>query len=108
MMLAAPTGHGRGQPDPPWPSTSNNSSSHNTRWQGATRWKQGWNAAWKEWDGSTAAEAAAPEPIPDQRIMNTLHKMPDHMQQTMVVTQRRAQKTYTEQAASRTKGKCRL
>ena len=30
--------------------------------------------------------------------MNTLHKMPDHMQQTMVVTQRRAQKTYTEQA----------
>ena len=86
----------------PVPSTSNNSSSRNTRWQGATRWKQGWNAAWKEWDGSTAAEAATPEPIPDERIMNTLHKMPDHMQQTMVVSQKRAQKTYTEQAASRT------
>ena len=83
---------------------SNNSSSRNTRWQGATRWKQGWNAAWKEWDDSTAAYAATPEPIPDERIMNTPHKMQDHMQQTTVVSQRRAQKTYTEQAASRAKG----
>ena len=82
----------------PVPSTSNNSSSRDTRWQGATRWEQGWNAAWKEWDDSTAVEAAAPEPIPDERIVNTLHKMPDHMQQTMVVSQKRAQKTYTEQA----------
>ena len=72
--------------------------SRDTRWQGATRWKQGWNAAWKEWDDSTLAEAATPEPIPDERIVNTLHKMPDHMQQTMVVSQKRAQKTYTEQA----------
>ena len=82
----------------PVPSTSNHTSSRNTRWQGATRWKQGWNAAWKEWDDSTLAEAATPEPIPDERIVNTLHKMPDHMQQTMVVSQKRAQKTYTEQA----------
>ena len=82
----------------PVPSTSNHTSSRNTRWQGATRWKQGWNAAWKEWDDSTLAEAATPEPIPDQRITNTLHKMPDHMQQTMVVSQKQAQKTYTEQA----------
>ena len=36
--------------------------------------------------------------------MNALHKMQDHMQQTMVVSQRRAQKTHTEQAAPRAKG----
>ena len=35
------------------------------------------------------AEAATPELIPDERIMNTLHKMPDHMEQTMVVSQKR-------------------
>ena len=33
----------------------------------------------REWDDSTAVEAAAPEPIPDERIVNNaLHKMPDH------------------------------
>ena len=78
---------------------SNNSSSSNTGWQGATRWKQGWVAAWKEWDDSTAAYAATLEPIPGERSMNTEHKMQDHVQQTTVVSQRRAQKTYTKQAA---------
>ena len=35
--------------------------------------------------------------------MNVLHKMQDYLQQTMVVSQKRAQKTHTaEQAASRT------
>ena len=34
--------------------------------------------------------------------MDVLHKMQDYVQQTMVVSQKRAQKTHTEQAASRT------
>ena len=41
--------------------------------------------------------------------MNALHKMQDHRQQTMVISQRRLQKTYTEQATSRTLMRpCRL
>ena len=51
---------------------SNSSSSSNTWWQGTMRGKQGWNADWKEWDDSTTTESAAPELIPDERIMNAL------------------------------------
>ena len=36
--------------------------------------------------------------------MNALHKMQDYLQQTMVISQRRSQKTYTRQATSGTNG----
>ena len=36
--------------------------------------------------------------------MNALHKMQDYLQQTMVISQKRSQKTYTEQSTSGTKG----
>ena len=36
--------------------------------------------------------------------MNALHKMQDYLQQTIVISQRRSQKTYNEQATSRTNG----
>ena len=52
----------------------------------------------------TTADAAAPEPIPDERIMDARYKMQDCTRLTMVVSQKRAQKMHTEQAASRTKG----
>ena len=58
----------------------------------------------KEGDDSTTTESAAPEVIPDERVMNALHKMHDYLQQTMVISQRRSQKMCTEQATSRTKG----
>ena len=41
---------------------------------------------------------------PDERVMNALHKMQDYLQQTKVISQMRSQKTYTEQATSRTNG----
>ena len=41
---------------------------------------------------------------PDERVMNALHKMQDYLQQIMVISWRRSQKTNTEQAASRTNG----
>ena len=44
------------------------------------------------------------EPIPDERVTNALHMMQDHLQQTMFISQRRSQKTFTDQAASKTKG----
>ena len=34
---------------------SNSNSSSHARWQGTKRWKQGHNAAWKEWDDSTTS-----------------------------------------------------
>ena len=36
--------------------------------------------------------------------MNALHKMQDYLQQTKVIFQRRSQKTYNQQATSRTNG----
>ena len=50
-------------------------------------------------NGTTPRPAA-----PDERVMNALHKMQDYLQQIMVISQKRSQKTYTEQAASRTNG----
>ena len=44
------------------------------------------------------------ESIPDERVTNALHRMQDHLEQTMVISQKRSQKTHTEQAASRTNG----
>ena len=78
---------------------SNSHSSSHARWQGATRWKQGYNAAWKEWDDSTTTESAAPELISDERVMNALHKMQDNLQQTMVISQSWSQKTYNRSKA---------
>ena len=83
---------------------SNSNSSSHAQWQGTTRWKQGWNKAWKGWEDSTTTESAASELIPDERVMNALHKMQDYLQQAMVISQRRSQKTCTEQATSRTNG----
>ena len=39
-----------------------------------------------------------------RRTTNAPHTMQDHLQQTMVMSQRRSQKTLTEQAAPKTKG----
>ena len=124
--LAAPRGQGRGPLDRPWPThlsalfleTSespasvspammiNSSSSSHAQWQGTTRWKQGWSNAWKGWDDSsaTASPTHNPEHVSDERFTTALHMMLDHLQQTTVISQRRSQKTLTEQTASRTKG----
>ena len=45
-----------------------------------------------------------PEQIPDERVTTAMHTMQDHLQQTIVISQRRSQKTLTEQAASKTNG----
>ena len=130
--LTAPKGHGRGLPDPQsllhlsalikddlpaaFLETSkayiclspaamiNSSSSSHARLQGAARWKQGWNDAWKGWDDSSATTSPISESIPDERVTNALHLMQDHLQQTTVIAQERSQKTHTEQAASKTQG----
>ena len=69
---------------------SNSGSSSHAQWQGTTRWKQGWNDAWKGWDDSAIAAPCTSEPIPDKRVTNALHMMQDHLQQTMVISQRRS------------------
>ena len=38
------------------------------------------------------------------RVTSALHRMQDHLQQTMVISHRQSQKTHAEQAASRTNG----
>ena len=83
---------------------TNRSSSSHARWQGAARWKQGWNEAWEGWSDSTTPEPAAPEPIPDERVTTALQRMQGHLQRTKVISQRRSQKTHTEQAVSTTRG----
>ena len=45
-----------------------------------------------------------PEQVSDERVTNALHVMQGHLQQITVISQRRSQKTLSEQAASRTKG----
>ena len=82
----------------------NSSSSSHARWQGAARWKQGWNDAWKGWDDSSTTTSPISESIPDERVTNALHLMQDHLQQTTVIAQERSQKTHTQQAASKTQG----
>ena len=83
---------------------SNSSSSSHARWQGAARWKQGWNEAWMGRDDSSTTTLPISESIPDERVTNALHLMQDHLQQTMVISQRQSQKTQNEQAASKTQG----
>ena len=130
--LTAPKGHGRGLPNPqsllhlsalikddlpaafleiskayiclsPAAMINSSSSSH-ARLQGAARWKQGWNDAWKGWDDSSTTTSPISESIPEGRVTNALHLMQDHLQQTTVIAQERSQKTHTEQAASKTQG----
>ena len=88
----------------PLATMSKGSCSSHARWQGAARWKQGWNDAWKGWDDSSTAPSPTSESIPDGRFTNALRMMQDHSQQTVVISQRQSQKTHTEQAASKTHG----
>ena len=41
---------------------------------------------------------------PDERVTNASRMTQDHLQQTLVISQRRSQKTLTEQAVSKTQG----
>ena len=132
LMLAASPGQGRGPTDPPWPSPFSSPEPIRSACRlflaippirlpfpgdheqqqlfqprlvaGNHQVEAGIECGLKEWDDSTTTESAAPELIPDERVMNALHKMQDDRQQTMVISQRRSQKTYTEQATSRTNG----
>ena len=84
--------------------TSKGSLSSHARWQGAARWKRGWNGAWKGWDDISATTSPIPESILDERLTSALHMMQDHLQQTIVISQRRLQKTLSERSASKTNG----
>ena len=57
------------------------------------------------WRGSSPSAPVAHEPVSDERITNALQRVQDHLQETMAISQKRPQRTCTEQAASRTKGK---
>ena len=80
---------------------SNSSSSSHAQWQGACRWKHDWNGAWNGWDVST--DTAAPS-ASEADLRRSASRCRDHVQQAMVIFQRRSQKTLTEQSASKTKG----
>ena len=84
----------------PRPDKSLSSGSSLSRWS----WECDWNDAWQGWDESAITEPAASEPVPDERITNALKRLQDHLQQTMVISQRRSQKAQTEQSASKAKG----
>ena len=45
---------------------------HGKRWQGAGRWKQGWNDAWRGWGDSTTTTPSTSEQISDVRVTNAL------------------------------------
>ena len=84
--------------------TSKGSSSSHARWQGAARWKRGWNDPWKGWDDISATTSPISESKLDERLTSGLHMMQDHLPQTIVISQRRLQKTLSERSASKTKG----
>ena len=53
--------------------------------------------AWRDWDdSSTTATAQNPDQAPDERATNALHTMQDHLQQTIVISQRLAQKMLSD------------
>ena len=132
LMLAASPGQGRGPTDPPWPPPFSSPkpirsacrlflaippirlpfpSDHEQQQlfqprlvAGNHQVEAGIACGLKEWDDSTTTESAAPELIPDERVMNALHKMQDDRQQTKVISRRRSPKMYTEQATLRTNG----
>ena len=56
------------------------------------------------WRGSSPPAPDAHEPVSDERITNALQRVQDHLQEAMAISQKRSQRTCTEQAASRTKG----
>ena len=62
---------------------SRSSSSSHSWWQGAARWKQSWNVAWKGWDDSSTATSPISESIPDKRVTNAPHVMQDQFSRTM-------------------------
>ena len=66
---------------------SKGSSSSHARWQRTARWKQGWKDALEEWDESSATTLPGqnPEQASHERVTNALHRMQDHVQQTMVL-----------------------
>ena len=82
--------------------TSKSSLSSHARWQGTSRWKHGWSSVWKGWDDSSATASPRQNPlqVSVERVTDALHMMQDHFQQTTVISQRRSQKTVSEQAAS--------
>ena len=81
-VFFASTSPNRPPPCPRATMSNSNSSSHALMAGSHTFWKQGWNARPGR-DGTTrrAAKSAAQELIPDERVMNALHKMQDYLQQ---------------------------
>ena len=86
---------------------SKGSSSSHARWQGAARWKQGWNDAWKGWNDSAAAAPPITQSILGERV-TMLHTRCKFKYNRRWWSPRGVRTRCTEQVASRTDRKCRL
>ena len=84
-----------------WLLLRKSSSSSHAKWQGSTRWKQGRSGSWKGRDDSPATTSPVSEQVPDEHVTTALHTMQDHLEQTTFIFQRRSQKTFSEQSASK-------